>query len=104
MSNAKLVLLGDNYSDDQKGYIQANIDGAVHIVEIDEQSYSSMYNVQKSIEATCKCTGTDVILGIGKGLGVDDNTRFLTISKNKVNGWHGTAHAFLNIATGKYYV
>jgi len=53
---------------------------------------------------TGKAGEADVILGIGKGLGVDDNTRFLTISKNKVNGWHGTAHAFLNIATGKYYV
>ena len=53
---------------------------------------------------TGKAGEADVILGIGKGLGVEDNTRFLTISKNKVNGWHGTAHAFLDIATGKYYV
>lgn len=53
---------------------------------------------------TGKAGEADVILGIGRGLGVDDNTRFLTISKNKVNGWHGTAHAFLNIETGRYYV
>ena len=52
---------------------------------------------------TGKAGEADIIIGIGKGLGIDDNTRFLTVSKNKLNGWHGTSHAFLNISTGRYY-
>ena len=53
---------------------------------------------------TGKAGEADIIIGIGKGLGVEDNTRFLTVSKNKINGWHGTSHATLNIATGRYSV
>jgi|TARA_R100000030_G_scaffold99627_1_gene90939 replicative DNA helicase len=52
---------------------------------------------------TGKAGEADVIVGIGKNLGIEDNTRWLTVSKNKINGWHGTVHASLNIATGKYY-
>jgi len=59
----RLVILGD-YSDDQAGYNEAHNDGAVHVVEIDEQSYSSMYNVQKAIATTCECTGSSVSLGL----------------------------------------
>ncbi len=65
MSNTNLVLLGD-YSDDQAGYDSAKVDGAVHIVQIDEQSYSSMYNVQQAIQTTCNCLGGDVSLGLVK--------------------------------------
>ena len=61
-----LVLLGDNYSDDQAGYLEAVKDGAVHIVDIDEQSYTALYNVQNSIAATVKCTGVEVSIGVVK--------------------------------------
>ena len=59
----QLVLLGD-YSDNQTGYNEAHKDNAVHVVSIDEASYSALYNVQKSVEATCKCTGVSVSLGL----------------------------------------
>lgn len=65
MTSTNLVLLGD-YSDDQKGYDSAKVDGAVHIVGIDEQSYTSMYNVQQTIKATCECLGGSVAIGIVK--------------------------------------
>jgi hypothetical protein len=64
MINTYLVLLGDNYSADQKGYNEALKDGSVHNVNIDEQSYTSMYNVQQAIQATCNCTGSNVSLGL----------------------------------------
>jgi len=68
-----LVLLGD-YSCDQAGYNSAHTDGAVYIVDIDEASYSSLYNVQQSIQATCNCLGGNVSLGIER-----DN-RFIPLS------------------------
>lgn len=59
----ELILLGD-YSADQAGYDQAKVDNAVHVVSIDEQSYTSMYNVQQSIQATCECLGQSVSMGL----------------------------------------
>ncbi len=60
-----LVLFGD-YSNDQKGYNSAKIDGAVHIVKIDEESYAAMYNVQQAIQATTECLGISVAIGLVK--------------------------------------
>ena len=38
-----------------------------------------------------KAAEADLILGIGKqDLEEDDNMRFITVSKNKISGWHGT--------------
>jgi len=59
----RLVLLGD-YSNDQEGYNSAHIDGAVHVIAIDEQSYSALYNVQQAIQATCDCLGGTVSIGL----------------------------------------
>ncbi len=63
MNNTKLVMLGD-YAMSQEGYDEALKDGAVHIVDIDEASYSAMYNVKNSVQATCTCTGVSVSLGL----------------------------------------
>ena len=42
---------------------------------------------------TGKASEADLICGIGKSSGEDDDgpdpTRFLQISKNKLSGWHG---------------
>ncbi len=67
MKTTSLVLLGDDYSDDQRGYLEAKNDGAVHIVDIDEESYTALYNVQQSIEATCRCLGYSVAVGVVQG-------------------------------------
>lgn len=62
-AKTKLVLLGD-YNGTQKGYDEALKDGAVHIVHIDEQSYSAIYNVLVSIQATSDCLGNEVSIGL----------------------------------------
>ena len=52
---------------------------------------------------TGKAGEADLIKGIGKQIGMDTtNTRFLAISKNKINGWHGNVPVQINIATGRY--
>mgnify|MGYP005827742409 CR=1 FL=1 len=52
---------------------------------------------------TGKAGEADLIIGIGKQIGMDTtNTRFLAISKNKINGWHGNVPVQINIATGRY--
>ena len=52
---------------------------------------------------TGKAGEADLIIGIGKEIGIDTtNTRFLAISKNKINGWHGNVPVQINIATGRY--
>ena len=55
---------------------------------------------------TGKAAEADVILGIGKHTsGEDDevdNTRFLTISKNKLSGFHGTITTILEPEIGRY--
>ena len=64
--NAKLVVLGEDYCNNQKGFNIACRDGAVHTVQIDEQSYTSLYNVQQAIEATAGCIGVPVSIGVAK--------------------------------------
>ena len=56
---------------------------------------------------TGKAAEADVILGIGKHSGDNedgeiDNTRFLTISKNKLSGFHGTITTLLEPDIGRY--
>ena len=53
---------------------------------------------------TGKAGEADLIIGIGRELGLENNTRFLTISKNKINGWHGTVPVQINVPTGRYSV
>lgn len=69
-----LVLLGD-YSNDQAGYNQAHIDGAVYKIDIDESPYSALYNVQKTIEATCTCLGA-----VLPAIGVAQDNRYIPLS------------------------
>ena len=64
--SAKLVVLGEDYSNDQNGFISACCDGAVHTVDIDEQYYTALYNVQQAIEATAGCIGIPVSIGVAK--------------------------------------
>ena len=55
-----------------------------------------------------KSAETDLIIGIGKHPSEDheepDYTRFLTVSKNKLNGWHGTVVCHLNHQISRYEV
>ena len=67
MKTASLVIFNEDYTDDQKGYLAAKKDGAVHLVDIDEESYTALYNVQQSIEATCKCLDQYVAVGVVQG-------------------------------------
>ena len=54
---------------------------------------------------TGKAGEADLIIGIGKQAGLEaTNTRFLSVSKNKINGWHGNVPVHINIATGRYSV
>ena len=53
---------------------------------------------------TGKAGEADLIIGIGRELGLENNTRFLTVSKNKINGWHGTVPVQINVPTGRYSV
>jgi replicative DNA helicase len=54
---------------------------------------------------TGKAGEADIIIGIGKtGSENEDNyMRFLCISKNKINGWHGTINTHIDIHRGYYY-
>ena len=56
---------------------------------------------------TGKAAEADVILGIGKHSGTaedgePDHTRFLTISKNKISGFHGTIPCLIEPQIGRY--
>ena len=55
-----------------------------------------------------KSAETDLIIGIGKHPSEEhedpDYTRFLTVSKNKLNGWHGTVVCHLNHQISRYEV
>jgi len=56
---------------------------------------------------TNKAAEADIIIGIGKHSGnqddMEENTmRFLTISKNKINGWHGTECCTLHGEVSRY--
>jgi KaiC/GvpD/RAD55 family RecA-like ATPase len=56
---------------------------------------------------TGKAAEADLIIGIGKHSGdnedgAPDNTRFLTISKNKLSGYHGTIPVLIEPAVSRY--
>ena len=61
--STNLVMMGD-YACSQEGYNEALNEKAVQVVDIDEASYAALYNVQKSVEATCLCRGVSVSLGL----------------------------------------
>jgi len=54
---------------------------------------------------TGKAGEADIIIGIGKtGNSDEDNfMRFLCVSKNKINGWHGTINTHIDVNRGYYY-
>tara|TARA_Y100000385_G_scaffold281482_1_gene334366 strand:- start:307 stop:1512 length:1206 start_codon:yes stop_codon:yes gene_type:complete len=52
---------------------------------------------------TGKAGEADIIIGIGKNPGEDDDTRFLCVSKNKISGWHGHIVCEIDKLTGRYY-
>ena len=52
---------------------------------------------------TVKAGEADIIIGIGKNPGEDDDTRFLNVSKNKISGWHGHVVCEIDKLTGRYY-
>ena len=52
---------------------------------------------------TGKAAEADLIIGIGKNYGEeDDYIRHLCISKNKLNGWHGTVTCSIDIFRARY--
>lgn len=55
---------------------------------------------------TSKAAEADLIIGIGKlpdnPDGTPERMRFLTVSKNKISGWHGTANVMLDAQTSRY--
>jgi len=56
-----------------------------------------------------KSAETDLIIGIAKAVNdnedvEEDTTRFLTVSKNKISGWHGTIVANINPELSQYGV
>jgi len=54
-----------------------------------------------------KISECDILLGVGKANDVenpDDPTRYLTVMKNKISGWHGTVICNLNQHTSRYEV
>lgn len=65
MSITTQLVMFKEYDDNQSGFNAAISDGAVYPVEIDEASYSAMYNVQKTLQTTCECLGyTTIALGV----------------------------------------
>jgi len=74
MDTTQLVILRD-YTNDQKGYTSALGDGAVYVVQIDEASYSAMYNVSAAIKATCECLGYDMV-----SIGLVRNKKYIPLS------------------------
>ena len=54
-----------------------------------------------------KIAETDILIGAGKindEKNPDDPTRYLTVMKNKISGWHGTVICQLNAQTSRYEV
>ena len=54
-----------------------------------------------------KASESDIMLGIGKIInGEDDNdpTRYITVMKNKISGWHGTIVCNLQGEVNRYVV
>ena len=62
--------------------------------------YSMMDNSK-----TGKAGEADIIVGIAKtgGSDVENTMRFLCISKNKLNGWHGPINTHIDVQKGVYY-
>lgn len=61
---AQLVIFAaGTYPSGQEGFLEAKKDGALQNVNIDENSYTMLYNVQQSITATERCLGLEVHLG-----------------------------------------
>ena len=62
--------------------------------------YSMMDNSK-----TGKAGEADIIIGIAKtgGSDVENTMRFLCISKNKLNGWHGPINTQIDVQKGVYY-
>ena len=52
---------------------------------------------------TGKAGEADIILGIGKNTDDEDSTRFINVSKNKINGFHGFITVDINKDVGRYY-
>ena len=54
---------------------------------------------------TGKAGEADVIIGIGRTGDVDDDNymRYLFVSKNKINGYHGMINANIDVQRGFYY-
>lgn len=71
----------------------AEADGRMHI------DYSLLDNSK-----TGKAGEADLIIGIGKqgDADVENTMRYLHISKNKQNGWHGTINSHIDIERGVY--
>ena len=54
-----------------------------------------------------KVAETDILLGVGRMIdpdNPDDPTRWITVMKNKISGWHGTIICSLNQETSRYEV
>ena len=54
-----------------------------------------------------KAAESDIMLGIGRMNDAempDDPTRWITVMKNKISGWHGTIICSLNQKTSRYEV
>ena len=51
---------------------------------------------------TGKAGEADIILGIGKNVDDEDTTRFVNVSKNKINGFHGFITVDINKDVGRY--
>jgi len=54
-----------------------------------------------------KIAECDILLGVGKMNSPeepDDPTRWITVMKNKISGWHGTVICNLDIHTSRYEV
>jgi hypothetical protein len=49
-----------------------------------------------------KAAEADLIIGIGKDQDDESITRYLTVSKNKLSGWHGTILAQIQPEISRY--
>ena len=65
MNTAYLVVFKD-YPDNQKGFELAVADGAIHNIDANAQSYSTMGDIQNAINTTGQCLGFTVNIGIVK--------------------------------------
>lgn len=66
MAQLCVFSLGD-YKQGQKGFLAAKNDGAVDSIDIDEDSYTMLYNVQRTAFAVAAKLGQEVELGAFEG-------------------------------------